>query len=60
MRHWLNRAFCDLLRARAYGSATTSTALQIGQGAPAPQQPPARSPNHGLSVWFSPAAVVAT
>jgi hypothetical protein len=27
--------------------------VQIGQGAPAPPQPQARSPNHGLSLWFS-------
>jgi len=35
------------------GMVAASAALQIGQGAPAPPQPQARAPNHGLSVWFS-------
>jgi len=35
------------------GTVSTSAALQIGQGAPAPPQPQARAPSHGLSVWFS-------
>jgi|SRR5215207_4340402 len=33
------------------GTLASSPALQIGQGTPAPPQPQARSPNHGLSVW---------
>jgi hypothetical protein len=36
-----------------FGAVNSSVALQIGQGAPAPPQLQARSPNHGLSGWFS-------
>jgi hypothetical protein len=36
-----------------FGTMAASAALQIGQGAPAPPQPQARAPSHGLSGWFS-------